>query len=635
MQAIPRTTVSFIALLALLFIVPFFEGGRGIHSFIFALICLLPVVYFMLRESEVVNFRNNIIVSLCIFLAGNILVALFASDFYSSFFALMWWWIYFVVFISVLTFVDEKRQQVLSYSMIGLAIILGLFGVYYFVGDSTGYLRLRSVFLQHNAFGGFMLLPVFISLGYFLNEEKKRAKIALGAISAFLIAVLLLTFSRGSIISFLLAGFISLAFIVRKNSFVFYKKTLGQLLIVLFVGIIVAFGIFSIHTAIRDKGIAEVSEGVYRESSEENAVTLRLHYWQDALNVIKRGSVVGAGLDNYAEANRAVRNKAAFFSADPHNLYLKLITETGIIAFAFFAFIILLLTYIWKWARKGQFDYVTFGITAGLIAVLIHNGMEIDWRYPANVLLFFVFAAVFLKRSGIPRLFKKDEPDGESYKILMAITLVLFFPGTVAFLSEDHLLEGNFFHSKNKTDEALIEYHLAEKYNYLKNAEIPYRLGVLYLKLAKDTQDPAKQRIYLSLTEKYAYDAIHLNKENSNYYALLVKYLDSINDKERLKEALEKTIMFGKGVSYLEASRLAQLYIDEKKTEDARTLLESTIAMFETYGETVSFKNDPNKTFIQFAMLSMYSDLIGIYEKSGEVEEVEKTEERMKRYLSL
>jgi|GEM_PF-6959170 len=645
MQTISRTSLSFLSLILIIAAVPFFEGGRAIHALLFAMVCALPLVYFLLSADEYINFKNKYVVALSVFLGFATLSAIFSPYFYVSFFELMWWWIYFAVFVGALTLLNEERAHKLSFVVLLVAVTLGVIGVSLFWSDTSGYIRLRSLFYQHNAFGGFMLLPAFLSLGYFLNERVRGRKIALGVLTAFLVSVLLLTFSRGSMLSYVLAGVIitalsSISAFKKGKLKLFIKVIIIPLTIVHLGAALCAYGIFTINTAFKEKeGMQGDFSAVYvGADSDENAVVLRLNYWSDALQVIKDKPLLGAGLDNYADANRNIRDDIASFSIDPHNVYLKLLAEVGVGTLALFVFFAILTVAILKSPFGGRQGVFSVSLAAGLLAVLIHNGMEIDWMYPANALIFFIFAAVFIRHNDLANLFVNNSlttlPQG--HKMLMFITALLVVPAYFVYSSQNHFEEAEFYMSKAETEAVLAELQSAEQLNYFNNPEIPALFARIYLDKAAAEEDVLANA---ALAQKYIQQAIMWRPEYSFYYGSAARAFELQDDKAKVEEHLKQSIVLNPSRAFEDRAVLAERMIESGRHDEAKDMIEPYVEKLEAYMSTNAFAGDPDKIAIISALGSMYYSLALISEYEGNAEEGreyrEKSDEQVKEVMRL
>lgn len=638
MQNVNLSFFSFFWLVIPLVIIPFFEGGRAIHAFAFTLLCILPLTYFLLKSDQFVVFKNKYIVSFAIFLVLASVSAALTSHFYASFFALMWWWIYFVMFVSALTLLDEKKSKVVSHILIAVAFVLGAVGVYFFLLDTGGYIRLRSLFYQHNAFGGFMLLPAFLSLGYFFQTQIRNWKITWGIISSILLSVLILTFSRGSMLSFLLAGFLVICFSICKNNFKLWTKMIAQFLAVLFVGVLIAAAIFSLNAVKSDSTVSDRSALLYSgATADENAFSLRVRYFDEALGVIKENPFFGTGLDNYIDTYNRLRQDVAYYSVDPHNVYLRLAAETGIASLALYVFFALLLVCMYKMVRNSDLtkneSVFTLAVVAGLLSMLIHNGMDIDWRYPANVLIFFIFSAILIRLSQKETIFITTFNSTVFYKIIFGISALLIIPGMLAYISRDHLEEGMYYVSKDKIPEAIYELNKAQQFNYLKNANVPYQLSSAYLlKYYVEKNDEERKNAFI-LAEKYMNEALRYWPTNSVYYRSQSQ-LDQINGKTTAQEqALKRSIYYDKTASFYSYMELGKLYVKQERYEEVISLLEDDVNMFAEYTKTVAFDGYIEKSDLLFAISSMYSSLGTAYEMTGQKEKASEVNLNADHYM--
>jgi hypothetical protein len=198
-------------------------------------------------------------------------------------------------------------------------------------------LRPYATFPHPNVLGGFLAatLPLMVS-----NQTKKLsffkiATIALGTIAMFL------TFSRSAIVVGVIAIILMIA--SRKQQVVSSKVA-----IVIFLIFSLATFYFLLTTNFSDESV------VVRQQLNAAAVKI----WQES-------PLVGVGLGNFlVELPKALPSRSVYFLQPVHNIYLLVLTETGIVGLVFFLWL------LWQIARKKSFSilYSLFSILAlGLI----------------------------------------------------------------------------------------------------------------------------------------------------------------------------------------------------------------------------------------------------------------------------
>lgn len=182
-----------------------------------------------------------------------------------------------------------------------------------------------------NGMGAFQaeMAIFFIGLACFIKNTVRR--VVLFGVAITCVYCLLLTFSRGGYLGFLV-GLLVLG-IIRER----------KLLIVL--AILLVSWQALVPNAVRERVLMTYQQDGSLDSSAEERVTI----WQDALDVITRNPLLGTGFDTYAYMGRVGAYK------DTHNYYLKVFLELGFIGLAVF---------IWQLRLAGKMAWQLFRASA-------------------------------------------------------------------------------------------------------------------------------------------------------------------------------------------------------------------------------------------------------------------------------
>jgi len=275
---------------------------------------------------------------------------------------------YVLVIWSVIVALDGIAQSILGFDILRLRTM-----------DTLDYLhRISACFRHANNFGAYLvvIIPVFLSF-IFSNSINLRNKIY------FFMGLLPLSFclartsSRGAWLAASLAVLI-LSFLKSKKLFI--------ILIVLF--IILPF-ILPQQMKARAFDVLNFHEGTGWE---------RLKLWGQALTMVREHPFLGFGVNTYT------KNVPAFKSADywnaiyPHNCYLQMAAEIGLIGLGLFlTFAILAFVYIGrclKFLKEGWMRSVAVGLFAGLIGFLMHSAVDTH-LYSPNLAVMFYFLLGF------------------------------------------------------------------------------------------------------------------------------------------------------------------------------------------------------------------------------------------------
>jgi len=253
------------------------------------------------------------------------------------------------------------------------AAIVSIIGIFeYFVGspsaiwqDSSLFSdikgRVVSTFENPNVLGEYLILTIPISLGlaYYTNNRRKSFAYTVSAILG--TGCLVLTWSRGAWLGFILAGTFALLLISRKW----------------FVAGAIAFPVAVTGVLCLDTTVLSRFTSIFNLS--DSSTSYRINIWKSTLKMLKDVFAYGIGIGESAFASvfpyyAATGITSAYHS---HSLYLQLVTETGI--FSLFLF----LTIAFITVRKNisfavnsvspKNKVLTAGMLCGIIAFLIQG----------------------------------------------------------------------------------------------------------------------------------------------------------------------------------------------------------------------------------------------------------------------
>ncbi len=345
---------------------------------------------------------------------------------------------------------DGKFLKVLAASVI-LAVILGY--IFYFTLSEPRMFGPFFNILYHankwpNAFALFLLLswPVF----FVVFKKNVFWKIILSL--SFVISGLLLTYSRGALIAFsgeiLLLGI----YYVRKINF---KIILGTIFVV-----ILTSGFFFGANFIRSLNheVIDTEERITFSNNEElTSVTERLDFFNGAIKLIEEKPFFGWGPFSFRYAYNPIQKTLLGSSDHPHNLFLKIGAENGLIAlFAFLAFLASVFVIVVKRFKSlgEQNKNFVFVLCTGVLGALAHSLIDYNFNFFQNLLLLFAFL-IFIRS----KIVQKETNRNIVPKIL------------AVFLSIFVLYEGAIFTASKLIDEDYLRYSFYPRNYYLTEAE--------------------------------------------------------------------------------------------------------------------------------------------------------------------
>lgn len=163
-----------------------------------------------------------------------------------------------------------------------------------------------------NRFANWLLLPLFLSMGYFSRKGRSRAErlLAFACLGALSIA-LLGTISRSALLGLAVGGFVLMVLTFRERPI--------QAVAIVVLGLLGA-GVLALLA--RLLGFDDLI--LYRFSSEVLGESGRESRWATALHLFSQDPILGIGIGNYA-------TYAGFVMGDAHNAFLNMLVESGLV----------------------------------------------------------------------------------------------------------------------------------------------------------------------------------------------------------------------------------------------------------------------------------------------------------------
>lgn len=305
---------------------------------------------------------------------------------------------YFVVFRE---FRDARWRRRLAGTIVGVGFLMTLVAL---AQSAAGTTRIYGLFqprwdwavfgpyVNRNHFAGYLVMGIPLGIAFSaealerlvrswrrrrvgwlaLGESEGSAAIRRSAEAMVLMVGLLASQSRGGLMAFgLSAALLPLAFRRRR-----------QALLVI--------------AAVAFLGIAWVGlSGVVRGFESRSLSTSRLDLWGDALRMVPRFPILGAGLNGFAIAYPTVQTLwRGEWYGEAHNEYLQALLDMGPPgALAVLALLALLLRAALRSAPRSALDA---GLLGGVLASCAHALVDFNWQIPANAATFVALAGLVM-----------------------------------------------------------------------------------------------------------------------------------------------------------------------------------------------------------------------------------------------
>ncbi|HEX2865978.1 MAG TPA: O-antigen ligase [Ignavibacteriales bacterium] len=265
----------------------------------------------------------------------------------------------------VVYFINYDLKEILL--MIWISLLLSAF--YAFISDPISQWTFRKTggTGDPNEFAAQMLAVIPVAVYLFKTSKKLVYKIIFMAFSVpvFLYAI----FLAGSMSSFLALGFLIPAVLIRNMSLSFTRS-----LIALGLG----FMMFMITLLVFQEPLENTAavQNMLGRTQETGTAQTRFDSWKAGINMFIDKPLLGVGMRQYAEYSPMYSK--TFLSADsvaPHNMFIEVLAESGIIVFiSFVLFLIDLLAKHFNEIRKSEYfwlymsllAYVLMGFTIGI-----------------------------------------------------------------------------------------------------------------------------------------------------------------------------------------------------------------------------------------------------------------------------
>lgn len=321
-------------------------------------------------------------------------------------------------------FTTEKRLRRAAIFVIIFGAVMAFIGVLQRIANVDGIYGLRfpfqaisfGPFVNQHHFAAFMEMTGGMTLGLLFGSSVPRErKFLLGFALIVMIAALVLTSSRGGMLSFLsvtlLAGLVSFLARPKQRSRgpADERPRLGNALPVagaIFAITVTVFGLVLFlggdESLTRGLGIAAQTGGAGTQGDLTNG---RLHFWSVALKIFFDHPIIGAGFEAFGVAFTKYDTWNGIFRVEQaHNDYLQMLADGGILALtAVLAFIVLVFKRSLKVIRDTASSLIrreiAIGALAGCFGIMIHSFFDFPLRTWSNsffLMLLVTFATVYV-----------------------------------------------------------------------------------------------------------------------------------------------------------------------------------------------------------------------------------------------
>ncbi len=295
----------------------------------------------------------------------------------------------FVFMLCVDVFSSEKSFKRLLIVMCASAMLISVDGIIqYMTGEDV--LRsfslcsdkklVRASFNNPNSFAGWSIVMAPILFCLTLRDYKRKNIFVLIIYAAVFLLLfdLMLTDARAAWIAWFIGTVLLIAYLFK---FGIIKMRKRDLLIVFIIVVIGGYVLLPMHIKERLVSLMNVHSN-----------TKRIELWRKALYLIKESKCIGSGVNTFS----FFTHQYDIFAGNeyPHNSYLHMIVEIGVIGTASFLLILTLFFRKCFAVLKEKKDVILLGFTCGIFSYIIHSFFDTHlYSMPMAILFWYVLGA--------------------------------------------------------------------------------------------------------------------------------------------------------------------------------------------------------------------------------------------------
>lgn len=553
----------------------------------------------------------NIPTSLKFLLAGSFVSTFFSVYLHDSILGFVKLTLFILAFsITSQSLSSSKNLRLLAIVFAITGFAAGIYGIVSFFQLPNLAIGTASFFGWRNLFAGFILLTLPLLFSLFLVSKKKITTVLFGA-SAILLAVnLYLTFSQAAWLALLPAFFIVVVF---SKKIISRKTLVTKLACFALMSILLASLLLFLHQKSHpNQGEDLAAANTVQSLSLEN----RFDYWKTSLQIIKHDPFLGIGLGNFKTLYTHYQQNIWSYSVSPHNIFLLLATEIGILGTLFFVLFLLKTGGLGiSILRSKNFNHdplflsFALGIFASLVSSFLHNLVDLDWEIPSLFLLFFIEAGMLF---GIKTVLESQKlepqtspaPDFFSSKPLISFLLFLILSVFILIPAITDLLlkKGNISQDDiGKAEKSLKPLLWARKMNPL-NADIDENLAESYqLKILDHVGDRQENQYRIV---KHARRAAKLDPQSSRrhrFFGEMLNFTSSAKD-EQITEAekeLRRAITMNPYNEPIYYQILAGILLRQERKEEALATIDIPLKLYTPEAKAKIFQSQESRAIIE------------------------------------
>lgn len=319
--------------------------------------------------------------------------------------------LYFIITNNIIN--EQQINRILNV----IVIIGGLFGIYgilqyqgidfSFWTGNIGRQNVFGLFGNVNYFAEYLIIPLTIAIPLFFVSKNKMKKLLLIIGILAMGTSLILTFTRGSYLSFGTSLIFMFFLFIFSRGKTFIKDN-KKLFIIIFLAIILIISLFVIPNPLNKPGtiISKIKDRTsVTQLTQSYSIKRRIATWKFTILMIKDHPLLGSGIGTYkyntlkyqAEFFEQGENRALYpygFADRAHNEYLQLWAEMGMIGLGIFIWLMVCyFNYGIKILNKIKNHYkqaILIGLMGSIAAVLVDGIFGFPLHLAATIVLFWI-----------------------------------------------------------------------------------------------------------------------------------------------------------------------------------------------------------------------------------------------------
>lgn len=400
--------------LVLVFIRPFLSEQVFVEMGFWYIFIFILVGFYLALISRVDLFSHPLNFAVFVFMAL-IIISLFFSKILNMNFYINFLEPYFF-FPNVLIFyiagkINRKQQSQLINTVFLSAGIIGVYALYqYFFGfkhlleyiNSAGISegiekvlnrrRVYAFFINPNLFASYIIMILFLGVGFLLNGYPFTRKTVYIIISVCLMAAaLLFTKSFSAIAVFGLIFYLLIPYFLRGFG---RKMILKRVFFIITAGVFISTVLFVIFN--RQRLIQS-----FNPADANNSIIQRYYYWITSIKIIKDFPLTGVGWRKFGIAYEFYKPVSANMSNYSHNVFLQVLAEMGVVGFiAFLSIVIIFLKTGIKVFKNGSSQQgLKIGLFCAGCSFLIHNLVDVSFYFSQVSFFWWMILGLFVNFS--------------------------------------------------------------------------------------------------------------------------------------------------------------------------------------------------------------------------------------------